>query len=71
MKLPLVVTELLTPAQAAVQLAVRPSTMASWRQRRAGPEFVKIGGRVLYHPAALQAWVTANTHAVSPQEATQ
>lgn len=38
---------------------VAPATLDSWRSRGRGPVFHKIAGKVLYSPAALDAWVQA------------
>lgn len=49
---------LLTTHQAAEQLNISPSFLEKARMRRgAGPDFVKVGGKVLYRPTALEAWV--------------
>lgn len=48
---------LLTTHQAAEQLNISPSWLEHARLRREGPEFLKIGGKVLYRPIALEAWV--------------
>lgn len=50
---------LLTPAQAAEHLALSTSTLANWRCAGAGPPSVKVGGRVRYRLAELDAWVDA------------
>lgn len=36
--------------------AISPRTLANWRVIGQGPTFTKIGGRVLYHVADVQAW---------------
>lgn len=42
--------------QAAAYLGIKVSTMNCWRSRREGPPFCKIGGRVRYRVADLDAW---------------
>lgn len=49
----------------AALLALTPySTMAHWRSEGRGPAFIKIGSRVAYRGADLNAWLEART--VSP-----
>lgn len=51
----------LTPAQAAALLNVRPSTLKSWRAKGIGPAFVKRGARLIgYLPEALTAFLKAS-----------
>ena len=38
-------------------------TLATWRSRKNGPPFVKIGGRVLYRKAEVEAWERKNSRA--------
>ncbi len=35
---------------------ITPRTLANWRCSGSGPRFVKIGGRVMYRLADVQAW---------------
>ena len=52
----------LTPAQAAALLNVRPATLKSWRAKGIGPAFVKRGARLIgYLPEALTAFLKAST----------
>lgn len=39
---------------------VSPATLATWRTRGGGPAFTKIGGRVLYALADVEAWEAKN-----------
>ncbi|HQS46935.1 MAG: hypothetical protein B7Y12_03880 [Rhizobiales bacterium 24-66-13] len=50
---------LLDPIEAGRRLSVSPVTLASWRCRGKGPSYVKIGGKVLYRAADLDAFVSA------------
>jgi hypothetical protein len=51
----------LTPAQAAALLNVRPATLKSWRAKGIGPAFVKRGARLIgYMPEALTAFLRAS-----------
>ena len=42
-------------------------TMAQWRHRGEGPQYVRFGNRVLYEGAALNSWLDA--HRVEPRAA--
>ena len=49
-------------------LALAPySTMAHWRSEGRGPAYVKIGSRVAYSGADLNAWLASQT--IQPKEA--
>ena len=53
---------LLTRAEAAAYLGVKPQTLAVWASRkRYGLPFVKVGGLVRYRMADLERWLTART----------
>jgi hypothetical protein len=41
---------------AALYLGISPNTLNCWRSRRAGPAFVKVGGKVRYRLGDLDAW---------------
>lgn len=43
---------------AAPILGVAVSTLNTWRSRGTGPKFHRIGGRIRYFKADLQAWLT-------------
>jgi len=58
-----VIVENMIESEAAVYLRVRPSTMAKWRTRGEGPEYSKLGGRVVYTKQALRAFIRANARA--------
>jgi hypothetical protein len=49
--------EYLDTRQAAGHLGISPNSLACWRSRREGPAFVKIGAKVRYRLADLEAWV--------------
>lgn len=48
---------LLKPAQAAAVLNMTERALESWRWRRCGPPFAKVGRSVRYRRADLDAWV--------------
>jgi excisionase family DNA binding protein len=49
-------SEILSEAEAAELLGVEVTTLANWRWRRMGPRFVKVGRRVRYRRADVDAW---------------
>lgn len=49
--------ELIEATEAAALLRQKPQTLAAWRCDGKGPEFVKIGRRVLYRRDAISAWI--------------
>jgi phosphatidylserine decarboxylase len=40
---------------------VKAATLATWRSRRLGPPYVKVGGRVLYPLQAVEEYERRNT----------
>jgi hypothetical protein len=52
----------LTPAEAATYLNIKPATLKSWRAKGVGPAFVKRAARLIgYTPAALEAYLAQVT----------
>jgi hypothetical protein len=52
----------LTPAEAALYLNIKPATLKSWRAKGTGPAFVKRAARLIgYTPAALDAYLSRST----------
>jgi hypothetical protein len=49
--------------EAASFLRVKPQTLAKWRTRGEGPEFSKLGGRVVYTVQALRDFIQVNSRA--------
>jgi len=50
----------LTTAEAAKYLRIGFSTLAGMRVSGGGPQFIKLGGRVLYDTRDLDRWVESN-----------
>lgn len=50
-------TRLLTTAEVAEICRTSPATVRYWRHTGYGPQGVKIGRRVLYSAAAVEAWL--------------
>ncbi|MGN7100189.1 helix-turn-helix transcriptional regulator [Ralstonia holmesii] len=55
--------EFLTPDQLVERWAgaVSKGTLANWRQQKRGPAYMKLGAKVRYPPAQVEAWEAANT----------
>ncbi|MGH3833185.1 MAG: helix-turn-helix transcriptional regulator [Pseudonocardiaceae bacterium] len=52
-------TDLLTETETAERLRRSPETLRYWRWRSEGPPSFKIGRRVMYDAADLNAWIEA------------
>lgn len=52
---------LLTEAQAAHLLSLKPRTLQMWRMRGTGPAFVKVGSAVRYRQLTLSEWLATRT----------
>jgi hypothetical protein len=48
---------LMTTAEAAQYLRLAPQTMVKWRSLGAGPDFVRVGGRVFYRRIELDEYI--------------
>jgi excisionase family DNA binding protein len=58
---------LLTTAEVATFLGLKPITLVVWRVRRIGPPFVRVGGRTIrYNRSDLERYIAANT--ASPED---
>lgn len=44
---------------AAARLGISPKTLENWRSAGSSPPFFKVGARVLYDVADLDAWLAA------------
>ena len=53
--------ELMTTAQAAALLQVRPATLEQWRWRGCGPRFVKVGRSCRYRRTDLDDYLSGRT----------
>lgn len=55
-------SRLLTPAEAAERLHVKPKTLANWRvsKRAFGPTVTKIGGRPLYDLTDIEQFIASS-----------
>lgn len=50
----------LTPAQLAARLQVTERLLESWRYRKKGPPFVRIGRTVRYPADQIETWMKEN-----------
>ncbi|MGY4227600.1 putative DNA-binding transcriptional regulator AlpA [Bradyrhizobium sp. USDA 4503] len=50
---------LLTQREAAMALRLSERTLERWRVSGDGPPFAKLGRRIGYRPADLEAWIAA------------
>jgi len=56
--------KLLTPSEAADKLAVSAQTLAHWRVRGSGPEFVHLSARCVRYPEiSLESWLAERLQA--------
>lgn len=51
---------LLTEAEAADYLSLKPMTLRRWRVDRTGPAYIKLRGPVRYRTSDLAAWLQAH-----------
>lgn len=53
----------LTPAELCARWnhRVKESTLATWRCKGGGPQYTKIGGKVVYYPSAVEAYESSQT----------
>ena len=51
---------MLRPEELADLLRMKPDSLTLWRHRNRGPNFVKLGSRVLYPESAVNDWLAAN-----------
>ncbi len=59
-----VLAEYLTDRELAAELNVSVRTLARWRRLRVGPALTKVGRKVAYRRAAINAWLAANETSV-------
>lgn len=52
----------LTSIEAAVYLDITPETLANWRYLNRSPVYYKIGGKIIYTKADLDAWIRKFKH---------
>jgi hypothetical protein len=57
-----ILSDFLERVEAAAELKVCERTLDRWRRLGEGPPITKVGRRVLYRRASLQAWLRAREH---------
>ncbi len=63
--------ELLTTAQTARALGMRPQTLRKWRHLGRGPRYIRLGGRTgraMYSPKDVCEWVEVRTFSSTGEE---
>lgn len=55
-----VLSEYLSDKELAAELDVSPRTLARWRRLREGPAITRVGRKIQYRRAAVDAWLSAN-----------
>lgn len=51
------IEQLLTEAEAARLLTLSVRTLQNYREDGSGPEFIRVGRRIIYEPAAIRRWL--------------
>jgi DNA-binding transcriptional MerR regulator len=54
-------TTLNTPEQTAKRLGIRSDTLRHWRWKGVGLDFVRVGGRIFYSDASIEAYLRSRT----------
>ena len=57
------ISDLLSEAEYAALRGVHVRTIARERAQRIGPPYIKLGRRIFYRPAAIEAWLIAQEQA--------
>lgn len=57
----------LTSFEAAHYLRLSPSTLAAYRVKGSGPQYIKLGAKVVYRRTDLEAWVNENVRTNTSQ----
>lgn len=55
--------------EAAKMLGISPGTLSSWRGRKEGPDYYKIGRRVIYYEADIERYLESRRRRSSNEEA--
>ena len=66
-------TPFLTPRQLTDRWrgAITTGTLANWRSKGLGPNYVKLGGRVVYQLDQVEAWEAQNMRAANDNTAAE
>lgn len=58
-------TDLLQTADVAAEYPFGESTLKRWRELNRGPDFIRVGGKILYRRSAIEEWLDRHTVAVT------
>lgn len=53
------IAELLDTPALAKKLGIQANTLEKWRVRGEGPVYTRVGRRIAYHPADVDAWLAS------------
>jgi len=53
------IRRMVSPNEAAIIFSISPGTLGNWRSAKRGPKYFKVGHKVLYNLADLEAYFTA------------
>ena len=68
--IPIEATCIYNEDQAAIALNTKPRSLESWRQNGTGPEFIRLGGRMVrYKGSALLKYIDERTFRSTSEEA--
>ena len=59
----------MTTKELARLLKVSPRTIARWREKGTGPDYARIGGRIVYLESALVDWIAPRVEVSSGKAA--
>jgi transposase-like protein len=59
----------LSTQEAAAYLGVKPNTLEVWRCKHRGPQYAKLGSRIVYDPEELDAFFAARSISTRDTEA--
>lgn len=48
-----------TPAEIAAQLKVTQETLANWRTKGQGPDYLRVGGQIRYEQRDVASWLNS------------
>jgi hypothetical protein len=52
----------------AARMGIKPKTLANWRSLGSGPPFYKVGARVVYDDADVDAWLATRKRTSTTQQ---
>ena len=58
----------LNQVQLSRRWSISPRTLERWRWLKSGPQYLKVGGRVVYRLEDIEAYETSQTQVVAPDK---